>query len=190
MASLDSVRLPNRIKLDRSLNYLPWIFVPIPKAKFALCQIAAFMSPDHLLKKNPKRKIKDQSSTTRKKAKTRHHTLDELPWKTVSRPQEAGLDGDDGILELEEIEGVEVVYENTEGGRIAKFNVRYITRFGLYVLMFLRWYKKKGENSKSFQKHGKIIMLGPLYKFLWLKRQLKLSIVGASYCTTDCLSDS
>lgn len=36
---------------------------------------------------------------------------------------EAGLGGDDGILELEEVDGVEVVYETTESGRVARFQV-------------------------------------------------------------------
>ncbi|GLB42109.1 putative major facilitator superfamily protein [Lyophyllum shimeji] len=75
------------------------------------------------LKRAAKRKVRDKSSATRKKVKTRHATLDELPWKSVTRPQIAGLDGDDGILDLEEVEGVEVVYEETEGGKLLKFKV-------------------------------------------------------------------
>lgn len=35
------------------------------------------------------------------------------------------MGGDDGVLELEEVEGVEVVYETTEGGRVVKFNVSF-----------------------------------------------------------------
>lgn len=50
-------------------------------------------------------------------------TAEELPWKKSRRPLETGLAGDDGILELEEVEGVEVAYEATEGGRVAKFHV-------------------------------------------------------------------
>ncbi|KAG6908421.1 hypothetical protein DXG01_004714 [Tephrocybe rancida] len=69
-------------------------------------------------KRAGKRKNPDKLLATRKKVKTQHRTLDELAWKTVVRPQEAGLDGDDGILELEEIEGVDVVYEETDGGRV------------------------------------------------------------------------
>lgn len=41
----------------------------------------------------------------------------------MARPMETGLDGDDGILELEEVEGVEIVYEDTGKGRVAKFKV-------------------------------------------------------------------
>ena len=58
-----------------------------------------------------------------KKARIQQHNIDDLPWKSVSRPSETGLDGDDGILELEEVDGVEVVYENTSSGRVVKFNV-------------------------------------------------------------------
>ncbi|KIK56881.1 hypothetical protein GYMLUDRAFT_46776 [Collybiopsis luxurians FD-317 M1] len=63
------------------------------------------------------------SGPSRKKPKIRHENADSLPWKIVSRPVESGLDGDDGILELEEVEGVEIIYEETERGRVAKFNV-------------------------------------------------------------------
>ena len=45
-------------------------------------------------------------------------------WKVVQRAHEAGLDsGLDGIMDLEGVEGVEAVYEETEGGRVTKFNV-------------------------------------------------------------------
>ncbi|KAG5637020.1 hypothetical protein H0H81_006055 [Sphagnurus paluster] len=74
-------------------------------------------------KRVQKRKIEDKSSSRRKKVKRAHRTIDELPWKTIVKPREAGIDGDDGILELEEIEGVEVVYEETGAGRVIKFNV-------------------------------------------------------------------
>lgn len=71
-----------------------------------------------------KRKSKSKSSP-RKKVKI-SHKIEDLPWKTVSRFQESGIDGDDGILDFEEIEGVEVVYEETENGRVARFNVRFV----------------------------------------------------------------
>lgn len=69
-----------------------------------------------------KRKIKGGLSAPRKKAKVASN-IEDLPWKTMSRPMETGLDGDDGILELEEVEGVEVVYEETEKGKVARFKV-------------------------------------------------------------------
>ncbi|KAG6817114.1 hypothetical protein H0H87_012635 [Tephrocybe sp. NHM501043] len=82
------------------------------------------MSPTAVTaKRSVKRKTADKPSSTRKKLKTQHCTLNELPWKKVVRPQEAGLDGDDGIIELEEIEGVDVVYEEGDGGRVIKFAV-------------------------------------------------------------------
>ncbi|KAJ3810882.1 ATP-dependent RNA helicase [Lentinula aff. lateritia] len=64
------------------------------------------------------------AGSSRKKLKVEHDGADSLPWTTVSRPVETGLDGDDGILELEEVEGVGVTYEETESGRVARFNVR------------------------------------------------------------------
>jgi ATP-dependent RNA helicase DDX24/MAK5 len=70
-----------------------------------------------------KRKVKAGPSASRKRLKMQPTSLDGLPWKSVRRPSETGLDGDDGILELEEVENVEVVYEDTEGGRVMKFNV-------------------------------------------------------------------
>ncbi|PPR00743.1 hypothetical protein CVT24_000797 [Panaeolus cyanescens] len=69
-----------------------------------------------------KRKIQSSQSQTRKRVKTTH-TVQDLPWKALVRPKITGLSGDDGILELEEVEGVEVVYEETEAGRVVKFNV-------------------------------------------------------------------
>ncbi|KAJ7158246.1 ATP-dependent RNA helicase [Mycena crocata] len=69
-----------------------------------------------------KRRLQE-NSLARKRAKTRHRTADDLPWKIVARPVEAGLGGDDGILELEEVDDVQVVYEETEGGRVVTFNV-------------------------------------------------------------------
>ncbi|KAK7044735.1 ATP-dependent RNA helicase MAK5 [Favolaschia claudopus] len=68
-----------------------------------------------------KRRLRNTS--IRKRTKIHHNTTDALPWKTVKRPMETGMDGDDGILELEEVDGVEVVYEDTEAGRIMAFNV-------------------------------------------------------------------
>jgi len=58
-------------------------------------------------------------SLPRKKAKLH---LDDLPWKTVARPI-TGLDGDDDVLGLEEVEDVEVIYEDTDAGRTVKFKV-------------------------------------------------------------------
>ncbi|KAG2059731.1 DEAD-domain-containing protein [Suillus hirtellus] len=70
-----------------------------------------------------KRKANAGPLVSRKRLKMQPTSLDGLPWKAVRRPSETGLDGDDGILQLEEVENVEVVYEDTEGGRVMKFNV-------------------------------------------------------------------
>lgn len=56
--------------------------------------------------------------------KVRYGSLDRLPWKSVARPVETGLDGDDGILELEEAHNVEIVCEEKDGGKVIQFNVR------------------------------------------------------------------
>lgn len=74
----------------------------------------------------PKRKLTTSASVPRKRAKTYRLSTNDLPWKTVSRPQEAGLgDAFDGVLELEEVDDIEVVYEETDVGRVIKFNVRF-----------------------------------------------------------------
>ena len=39
------------------------------------------------------------------------------------------MDGDDGILDLEEVDNVEVLFEQTDTGRVVKFNVSYLNRF-------------------------------------------------------------
>ncbi|KXN89342.1 ATP-dependent RNA helicase MAK5 [Leucoagaricus sp. SymC.cos] len=75
-----------------------------------------------LLEKQPLKRKSDAGTRSRKKKRV-ERTAEQLPWKRSQRPLETGLGGDDGILELEEVEGVEVVYEMTEGGRVAKFRV-------------------------------------------------------------------
>ncbi|KAF7351230.1 DEAD-domain-containing protein [Mycena sanguinolenta] len=92
--------------------------------------------PDPPVLAGSKRRLQNDSSA-RKRTKTRHKTADALPWKVVKRPQETGMGGDDGILELEEVDDVEVVYEVTEAGRVATFNVRGF------------WAKKKQKKTKS-----------------------------------------
>lgn len=71
-----------------------------------------------------KRKAHTQSLSASKKTKVQYGSLDRLPWQSVARPVETGLDGDDGILELEEVDNVEIVYEEKDGGKVVKFNVR------------------------------------------------------------------
>ena len=79
--------------------------------------------------KTLKRKVKLAASSSRKKARIQHLSADDLPWKTVSHRHEAGLDNAlSGIMEFEEVDGVEVVYEETETGKVARFNVRMFYR--------------------------------------------------------------
>ncbi|KAJ7634913.1 ATP-dependent RNA helicase [Roridomyces roridus] len=81
------------------------------------------MAPEAPTKLAGSKRRLQSDSLARKRVKTRHKTADALPWKAVSRPMEAGMDGDDGILELEEVDDVEVVYEETGAGRVLTFNV-------------------------------------------------------------------
>jgi ATP-dependent RNA helicase DDX24/MAK5 len=68
-----------------------------------------------------KRRNISPSSRLLKKCKT---ALDDLSWRPVVRTRTAGIDIDEGLLELEEVDGVQVVYEQTTNGRVAKFLVR------------------------------------------------------------------
>ena len=47
--------------------------------------------------------------------------LDDLDWRVVFRPSAAGVHEEGGMLLLEEVEGVNVVYEDTEAGKRVKF---------------------------------------------------------------------
>ena len=77
--------------------------------------------------KNAKRKAGAVLPASRKKTKTQHLSPDELPWKVVNTQKTAGSSNIfDGIMELEEVEGVEVVYEGTQSGRVAKFKVSIV----------------------------------------------------------------
>ena len=71
-----------------------------------------------------KRKSNATKQLPRKKRRKDVESIDDLRWKAVSRSTAAGFEADDGILMLEEVEGVEVVYEDTTAGKIAKFKVR------------------------------------------------------------------
>lgn len=81
------------------------------------------------LGKRTKRKARPAALASRKKARIQHRTADDLPWKAVAHRHEAGFDDAlEGMMELEEVTGVEVVYEETENGRVARFNVRPVFR--------------------------------------------------------------
>lgn len=71
-----------------------------------------------------KRKTKPSASSIAKRLKTKHVLTDDLPWKKTSKPREADLGtGMDGFLELEEVDNVDVVFEETDTGRVVKFKV-------------------------------------------------------------------
>ena len=67
-----------------------------------------------------------------KKRKTRHTALDDLSWQPVVRTHAAGLDVDEGLLELEEVVGVQVEYFETANGRVATFIVRFLSQSWAY----------------------------------------------------------
>ncbi|RPD75560.1 DEAD-domain-containing protein [Lentinus tigrinus ALCF2SS1-7] len=72
-----------------------------------------------------KRKTTPSSASIAKRVKTKHVSTDDLPWKKVTKPREADLGtGFDGFLELEEIEDVDVVYEETDAGRVVHFQTK------------------------------------------------------------------
>ncbi|BGP30029.1 ATP-dependent RNA helicase [Rhodotorula toruloides] len=60
------------------------------------------------------------STSSRKAARFRDAAPKDLRWKSIVLPAELGFDDDGGLLELDEVEGVDVVYED---GRVA-FKVR------------------------------------------------------------------
>ena len=86
---------------------------------------SASMAPTTMesVKTGFKRRSIAHKGESRKRAKVMHHSADTLSWKSVFRPHEAGMGGDDGILDLEEVDDVEVVYEDTEHGRVVLFKV-------------------------------------------------------------------
>jgi hypothetical protein len=77
----------------------------------------------HLNETTFKRKRPTTTSSARKKSRNQYYSIDELPW-IASKAQQAGVVEEDGVIGLEEVDNVEVVYEDTEAGKVAKFNVR------------------------------------------------------------------
>lgn len=83
------------------------------------------------LQASKKRKL-PSTSTSNKKPKTSSlsSTLcsaNDLPWKTVSRKYAPGVDVEEGFLGLEEVEHVDVIYEegiDGVGGKVVKFKVK------------------------------------------------------------------
>ncbi|KAI8969781.1 DEAD-domain-containing protein [Trametes punicea] len=82
-------------------------------------------------KTGTKRKTIPTASSIAKRVKTKHVTADDLQWKKTAKPREADLGtGLDGFLDLEEVDDVEVVYEETEAGKVARFKVKGIEAGG------------------------------------------------------------
>jgi ATP-dependent RNA helicase DDX24/MAK5 len=80
--------------------------------------------------KKVKQSLRSNSLASRRVKKLRKEpsldsvTADELLWKVVPTHGDVGGFGDlGGILGLEEVEGVEVVYRDGEGGRVVGFRV-------------------------------------------------------------------
>ncbi|KAL7277303.1 hypothetical protein ACG7TL_009159 [Trametes sanguinea] len=72
-----------------------------------------------------KRKTKPSASSIAKRVKTKHVTAEDLQWKKTAKPREADLGtGLEGFLDLEEVDDVDVVYEETEAGKVARFKVK------------------------------------------------------------------
>lgn len=87
-------------------------------------------APNTKMVSSLKRKIRSgikHTTKARKKAKTdsgSSATIDALPWRTLPHAGALGNTDDDGVLELEEVDNVQVVYEETPKGRVATFKVR------------------------------------------------------------------
>ena len=68
--------------------------------------------------------------------------LEKLPWSTVARPKESGFEFDDGITLLEEVEGVDVVYEETPNGKVVVFNVSHFLQPWMILMLIPFRYPK------------------------------------------------
>lgn len=82
-------------------------------------------------KRSLKRKILSDTAERngkRRKVLKEEQGIDGLDWKVVERPSTAGIDEAGGMLLLEEVDNVEVYYEDTPQGRVAKFRqVRFFS---------------------------------------------------------------
>ncbi|KDQ09051.1 hypothetical protein BOTBODRAFT_138240 [Botryobasidium botryosum FD-172 SS1] len=88
--------------------------------------------PKHILRKRKhKPSVADLESHSSappptKRSKHAPDAASSLPWKELARPHTSGfgMDAEGGLLMLEELEGVQVHYEETAaGGRVAKFSL-------------------------------------------------------------------
>lgn len=89
----------------------------------------------HPLNNSASHKVK---KTTKQTLSLAAVTADDLPWKTISAQGDVGGFGDNmegGILTLEEVEGVEVVYGDGDGGKIVGFRVCSTLALSLHNLL-------------------------------------------------------
>ena len=84
---------------------------------------ARHMSKNQSKGKKPGRTSNSVNPSNKRKRNV--ESVNELPWKRISSRHFRSEDlGDDaGMLEIDEVSDVEVVYEEEEGGRVAKFRV-------------------------------------------------------------------
>ncbi|KZS98247.1 DEAD-domain-containing protein [Sistotremastrum niveocremeum HHB9708] len=74
-------------------------------------------------RKRPRKADTNNERDAQKHKKSRYLTADELPWKKVARSSAAGVGENEGMLLLEEIDGVDVVYEGSGEGKVVRFNM-------------------------------------------------------------------
>jgi ATP-dependent RNA helicase DDX24/MAK5 len=77
--------------------------------------------PSRLPRSLKRRRRTPVERLVKKRRKYADAAFDDLDWRVVSRPSEAGVHEEGGMLLLEEVEGVDVVYEETEAGKRVKF---------------------------------------------------------------------
>jgi len=102
-----------------------------------------------------KRKLIGNSDTKpakRRRTVQEYLKLDDLAWKEVQRPSAAGIDEAGGMLMLEEVDGVEVYYEETPKGKVAKFRQ---VRLTLQQLGFLTYWCQIIKSTSDFSQGDK-----------------------------------
>jgi hypothetical protein len=96
-----------------------------------------------------KRKATARALGARKKPRTQIASAEALPWKAVARRTDVVDDADEGLLDLEEVEDVEVVYEETPAGRVARFKVSAILSLMGCISSFITGRRRcRGQHTK------------------------------------------